>query len=283
MRVSILRTASRRESRRPAAVRSAGLECGFEGLLRADHYFRRWATPTGTGPTDAWVTLAGLARETSRIRLGTLVASATSPAARSAGDHRGAGGRDERWPARSRHRRRLVRTGAPVLRHRVSQPRGALQPARRAARHRHRALGDPRGERFTYHGRYYRLDDAPALPKPRQQPHPPIILGGRGQRRTRTWWRFADEYNMPFKSVAEAAMLYKRVAEACDRIGRTRPLVPAGVVVAMWTVTAEAQRRAAPLHEERTAAGGSGDRLAGTGGGSAGEYAALGVSRCTCG
>jgi alkanesulfonate monooxygenase SsuD/methylene tetrahydromethanopterin reductase-like flavin-dependent oxidoreductase (luciferase family) len=50
---------------------------GFEGFLRADHYQSMEADGGQPGPTDAWVTLAGMARDTSRIRLGTLVSSAT--------------------------------------------------------------------------------------------------------------------------------------------------------------------------------------------------------------
>ena len=43
---------------------------GFSGFFRSDHYLRMGDGDPGPGPTDAWVTLAGLARETSRVRLG---------------------------------------------------------------------------------------------------------------------------------------------------------------------------------------------------------------------
>src|SRR5580704_10818810 len=56
-----------------ARVTEAG---GFDALFRSDHYLTMGGDGL-PGPTDAWVTLAGLARETSRIRLGTLVTSAT--------------------------------------------------------------------------------------------------------------------------------------------------------------------------------------------------------------
>jgi alkanesulfonate monooxygenase len=50
---------------------------GFDGFFRSDHYRHMGDRDGLPGPTDAWITLAGLARETSRIRLGTLVNSAT--------------------------------------------------------------------------------------------------------------------------------------------------------------------------------------------------------------
>ncbi len=112
----------------------------------------------------------------------------------------------------------------------------------------------PVGESFSYRGDHYQLVDAPALPKPVQLPAPPIIVGGRGPKRTpELAARYADEFNMPFKSVAETARAYQRVAEACDRTGRVGAgepplLLSAGVVVALGRTDAEAQRRAAPLH-----------------------------------
>ena len=87
-----------------------------------------------------------------------------------------------------------------------------------------------------------------------QQPGPPVIVGGRGPKRTpELAARYADEFNMPFKSVAETASAYDRVREACDRTGRDAsgraPLtLSAGIVVAIGRTDAEAQRRAAPLH-----------------------------------
>jgi alkanesulfonate monooxygenase SsuD/methylene tetrahydromethanopterin reductase-like flavin-dependent oxidoreductase (luciferase family) len=112
----------------------------------------------------------------------------------------------------------------------------------------------PVGETYSWAGEHYRLVDAPALPKPVQQPGPPVIVGGRGPKRTPDLAaRYADEFNMPFKSVEETAEAYDRVREACDRAGRAEsgraPLVlSAGIVVAIGRTDAEAHRRAAPLH-----------------------------------
>ena len=117
-------------------------------------------------------------------------------------------------------------------------------------------MGTPPGETYSFTGDHYRLVDAPALPKPVQVPGPPIIVGGRGPKRTpELAARYADEFNMPFKSVADTAEAYDRVREACERTGRAEsgraPLVlSAGIVVAIGRTDAEAQRRAAPLHEK---------------------------------
>src|SRR6516165_8410692 len=59
------------------AVARAAEELGFDAFFRSDHFLKMGSVTGLPGPTDAWVTLAGLARDTSRIRLGTLVTSAT--------------------------------------------------------------------------------------------------------------------------------------------------------------------------------------------------------------
>jgi alkanesulfonate monooxygenase SsuD/methylene tetrahydromethanopterin reductase-like flavin-dependent oxidoreductase (luciferase family) len=92
------------------------------------------------------------------------------------------------------------------------------------------------------------LADAPALPKPLQKPGPPIIVGGRGPRRTpEIAGRLADEFNMPFKTVAQTAVAFDRVRAAAERHGRELVL-SAGVVVAIGRTRDEAEQRAAPLH-----------------------------------
>src|ERR1039457_6703416 len=63
--------------RRLLAVAQAAENLGFDAFFRSDHYLKMGDVSGLPGPTDAWVTLAGLARETSRIRLGTLMSSAT--------------------------------------------------------------------------------------------------------------------------------------------------------------------------------------------------------------
>jgi alkanesulfonate monooxygenase len=85
----------------------------------------------------------------------------------------------------------------------------------------------PVGERFSFEGRHYKLVDSPALPKPVQKPHPPIIIGGAGTKRTpRLAARYADEFNVPFHSVPDFTKAIDRVKQACQSAGRD----PASIV-----------------------------------------------------
>src|SRR5690349_15037390 len=52
-------------------------DAGFPAFFRSDHYMHTGPAPGRPGPSDAWLTLAALARETTRIRLGTLMSAAT--------------------------------------------------------------------------------------------------------------------------------------------------------------------------------------------------------------
>ncbi|MFG3576691.1 LLM class F420-dependent oxidoreductase [Micromonospora chersina] len=229
-------------------------ETGFEGFFRADHYRSMGDDPGLPGPTDAWLTLAALARETSRIRLGTLVTSATfrlpGPlAVMVAQVDQMSGGRVELGIGAGWYEREHTAYGIPfpAVTERFDRLAEQLEIVTGLWR-------TPPGETYSFTGDHYRLVDAPALPKPVQQPGPPVIVGGRGPKRTpELAARYADEFNMPFKTVAETAAAYERVREACDRTGRTgsgrAPLVlSAGIVVAIGRTDAEAQRRAAPLH-----------------------------------
>jgi F420-dependent oxidoreductase-like protein len=227
-------------------------ECGYEGYLRADHYQSMGADDGLPGPTDAWITLAGLARETTRIRLGTLVTSATfrlpGPlAVMVAQVDQMSGGRVELGLGAGWYEREHTSYGIPFPP--VGDRFDLLEEQLRVVTGLWTA---PPGRRFSHHGRHYRLVDAPALPKPAQTPHPPVIVGGRGPKRTpELAARYADEFNMPFTSVAETTAAFDRVRAACRRVGRPagRPLVlSAGIVVAIGRTDADARRRAAPLH-----------------------------------
>ncbi|WP_433394398.1 LLM class F420-dependent oxidoreductase [Micromonospora sp. KLBMP9576] len=227
---------------------------GFEAFLRADHYQAMGADAGLPGPTDAWLTLAALARETSRIRLGTLVTSATfrlpGPLAIMVAQvDQMSGGRVELGIGAGWYEREHTTYGIPFPAvgerfDRLAEQLEILTGLWRTAP----------GETYSFTGDHYRLVDAPALPKPVQVPGPPIIVGGRGPKRTPDLAaRYADEFNMPFKTVAETAAAYERVREACDRAGRAEsgraPLtLSAGIVVAIGRTDADAQRRAAPLH-----------------------------------
>jgi len=221
---------------------------GFEGYLRADHYQSMGADPGLPGPTDAWLTLAGLARETTRLRLGTLVSCATfrlpGPLAIMVAQVDAmSGGRVELGLGAGWLEREHISYGIPFpsLGERFDRLEEQLAIITGL-------WSTPDGARYSYDGKHYRLLDAPALPKPVQRPGPPIIIGGRGARRTpELAGRFADEFNMPFKTVAETAAAFDRVRAASRRYGRSVTL-SAGIVVALGRTDEEARRRAAPLH-----------------------------------
>jgi F420-dependent oxidoreductase-like protein len=231
-------------------------DCGFDGYLRADHYQAMNDDTRLPGPTDAWLTLAALARETSRIRLGTLVTSATfrlpGPLALMVAQvDQMSDGRVELGLGAGWYEREHISYGIPFPS--IGQRFDRLEEQLAVITG---LWATPIGETFTHRGDHYQLVDAPALPKPVQVPGPPVIIGGRGPKRTpELAARFADEFNMPFKTVAETAEAYERVGEACERTGRTGtgrppPVLSAGIVVAIGRSGAEAQRRAAPLHEK---------------------------------
>ncbi|MFI6783601.1 LLM class F420-dependent oxidoreductase [Micromonospora sp. NPDC050276] len=257
MRVSVF-TEPNRGASYDTQLRFARLveACGYEGFLRADHYQSMGADPGLPGPTDAWLTLAALARETERIRLGTLVTSATfrlpGPlAVMVAQVDQMSGGRVDLGIGAGWYEREHTSYGIPFpsVGERFDRLAEQLEVITGL-------WGTPAGQTYSFTGDHYRLVDAPALPKPVQVPGPPIIVGGRGPKRTpELAARYADEFNMPFKSVAVTAKAYDRVREACERTGRAEsgrdPLVlSAGIVVAIGRTDAEAQRRAAPLHEK---------------------------------
>ncbi|HET9516134.1 MAG TPA: LLM class F420-dependent oxidoreductase [Actinoplanes sp.] len=253
MRVSIFtephRGATYGEQLRLARAAEDG---GFDGYLRADHYQSMSADLGLPGPTDAWATLAGLARETTRIRLGTLVSSVTfrlpGPlAVLVAQVDEMSGGRVELGLGAGWYEREHTSYGIgfPPLGDRFDMLEEQLAVITGL-------WATPVGDRFSFDGKHYRLRDAPALPKPVQRPGPPIIVGGRGPRRTPAIAAtFADEFNLPFKSVADTAEAFARVRAAAEQVGRPadRPLtLSAGIVAAIGRTDAEARRRAAPLH-----------------------------------
>ena len=108
----------------------------------------------------------------------------------------------------------------------------------------------PDGETFSFDGTHYRVSDSPGLPKPAQRPGPPVLLGGAGARRTpRLAARFADEFNMPFHSVADSAAGFARVREACEAAGRNPASLTYSVAqtVCCGKDEAEFRRRAAAI------------------------------------
>lgn len=194
---------------------------GFDGFFRSDHFIG-WSGDGQPGPTDAWTTLAGLARDTRTIRLGTLVTSATFrlPGLLSiqvAGVDQMSAGRVELGIGTGWVDVEHTAYGIPFppLRERFDRLEEQLAIITGLWR-------SPVGSTFSFAGRYYDLVDSPALTKPVQTGGVPIIVGGLGKKRTPDLAaRYAAEYNVPLQSVAETAQLYDAVRAACERIGRS--------------------------------------------------------------
>ncbi|TDC11330.1 LLM class F420-dependent oxidoreductase [Nonomuraea longispora] len=229
-------------------VAQATERLGFDAFFRSDHYQRIGPGDPGPGSTDAWITLAGLARETSRIRLGTLVSPATfrlpGPLAISVAQvDQMSGGRAELGFGTGWYDGEHAAYGIPF------PPTGE-----RFARFEEQLeiiTGLWTAEKtYSFEGSYYRLADSPALPKPVQRPRPPIIIGGFGAKRTpRLAATYADEYNVPFRTLAETKDAFDRVREACESTGRS-VLLSAAQTTIVGADRAEVERRAAAIGEK---------------------------------
>src|SRR6516162_9303167 len=202
------------------SVAQATEQFGFDAFFRSDHYLAM-AGPGLPGPTDAWITLAGLARETSRIRLGTLMSPATfrlpGPLAITVAQvDQMSGGRVELGLGTGWFDAEHTAYGIPFPP--LAERFGALAEQLEVIT----GLWETaEGSTFSFRGTHYTLSGSPALPKPAQRPHPPLLIGGGGQHRTpRLAARFADEYNIPFTSVTGSAAAFGRVREACQEAGR---------------------------------------------------------------
>ncbi|ONI69408.1 LLM class F420-dependent oxidoreductase [Kribbella sp. ALI-6-A] len=258
-------------------------ECGFDAFFRSDHYLVMGDGDGLPGPTDAWITLAGLARETQRIKLGTLVSSATfrNPgvlAISVAQVDQMSGGRVELGLGAGWYEAEHAAYGLdfPDTPGRFDLLTEQLELIT--------GLWDtPVGEKYDFAGKHYQLKDSPALPKPVQQPHPPIIVGGAGKKRTPALAaQYAAEFNAGFRDLDGTKVLFDRVRAACTTAGRdpeTLALSAAHRVV-VGKDDAEVERRAA-------AAGWSVEELhkSGVGGTPAqvvdklGQFAELGADR----
>ena len=205
------------------AVAQAAESLGYSAFFRSDHYLAM-SGDGQPGPTDSWVTLAGIARETSTIRLGTLVTSATfrhpGPLAISVAqvDAMSSGRVDLGIGAGWFEEEHLAYAiPFPPVGERFERLREQLDIITGL-------WNTPGGQTFDYDGTHYTVKDSPALPKPVQDPHPPIIIGGNGPKRTPALVaRFASEYNLAFPALDFVEPQYGRVRAALADAGRAPP------------------------------------------------------------
>jgi F420-dependent oxidoreductase-like protein len=264
------------------AVARTAEACGFGAFFRSDHYLAMNVEGL-PGPTDSWTTLAGLARETSTIRLGTLVSSATfrhpGPLAVTVAQvDQMSGGRVDfglgaGWYA-AEHEAYAI--PFPDLRERFDRLTEQLAVI----------CGlwtTPIGEKFSYSGDHYTVTDSPALPKPVQSPAPPIVIGGAGKKRSAALTaQYAAEFNVPFAPVEDVEAAFGRVRAACADRGRPAGdlTYSAALVVCAGRSDAELARRADNIGRglddlRRDGLAGSPDEVVDK----IGTYAAIGATR----
>jgi F420-dependent oxidoreductase-like protein len=227
-------------------------ETGFDAFFRSDHYLTMGGDGL-PGPTDAWLTLAALARETSRIRLGTLMTAGTfrlpGPLAISVAQvDQMSGGRVELGIGSGWFAAEHAAYGIPfpALGERFDRYEEQLAIITGL-------WGTPPGETFDFHGAYYELSGSPALPKPVQDGGIPILVGGRGKKRTpRLAAQYATEFNVPFGSVEDNVRLFAGVRAACEESGRdpSSMVYSSALVLCVGTDEAELARRAAAIGRE---------------------------------
>jgi alkanesulfonate monooxygenase len=223
---------------------------GCDAYFRSDHYISFTFGDGLPGPTDAWITLAGLARDTTTLRLGTLVSPVTfrlpGPLAIAVAQVDAmSGGRVELGLGAGWNDREHAAYGIPfpstgarfdMLEEQLTILRGLWSA--------------PVGEHVSHAGAQYSLDDSPALPKPVQQPGPPIVMGGFGTRRTPALAaRFADEFNVAFAPPDAYPEIVGRVEAACEAIDRDPASLPTSIAntVLCGTDEAEVERRASAI------------------------------------
>jgi alkanesulfonate monooxygenase len=236
-----------------AAIARAAERLGFGAFFRSDHLLRIKPGNGHPGPTDSWVTLGAIARETSTIRLGTMVTSATFrlpgplAVAVSQVDAMSSGrvdfGLGTGW-FEAEHRAYGI--PFPSFSERFERLEEQLQILTGMWR-------TPAGESFSFDGRHYHLEPGPALPKPHQTPHPPVIVGGLGPRRTPALAaRFASEFNVPFANANITAERVHAVRDACEAAGRDpgELVYSHAITICCGESEADLERRAARIGRE---------------------------------
>ncbi|MFF7066632.1 LLM class F420-dependent oxidoreductase [Streptomyces pseudovenezuelae] len=231
-------------------VAKATEDLGFDAFFRSDHYLRMGDGDGLPGPTDAWITLAGLARETKRIRLGTLMTAATFRlpgvlAIQVAQVDQMSGGRVELGLGAGWFEEEHTAYGIPFPKEKFPRLEEQLEIVTGL-------WATEPGETFDFQGKHYQLTKSPALPKPAQDKIP-VLIGGHGTTRTpRLAARYADEFNMPFASAEDSEAQFGRVRAAAQEAGRAADAITFSnaLVVCVGKDDREVARRAAAIGRE---------------------------------
>ncbi|MFF6805956.1 TIGR03560 family F420-dependent LLM class oxidoreductase [Streptomyces sp. NPDC012616] len=231
-------------------VAKATEDLGFDAFFRSDHYLKMGDVSGLPGPTDAWITLAGLARETKRIRLGTLMTAGTFRlpgvlAIQVAQVDQMSGGRIELGLGAGWFEEEHTAYGIPFPKEKIGRLEEQLEIVTGL-------WATEPGKTFDFHGTYYELTGSPALPKPAQA-KVPVLIGGNGATRTpRLAARFADEFNMPFGTVEDSERQFGRVRAAAEEIGRDADAITLSnaLAVCVGKDDQELARRAAAIGRE---------------------------------
>ncbi len=203
---------------------------GFHAFVRSDHWLSLegdWRKPA----TDAWTTLAGLARETHHIRLGTMVSPVTfrlpiALAKTVATVDEMSGGRVELGIGAGWYEPEHERLGIPF--HSRAERFEMLEEQLQVL------IGLWTEDTFTFCGRHYQLRDAICEPKPVQSPHPPIVVGGYGKPKlVRIAAQYADELNLDSPSPDGCREVFGRLDAACRAAGRDPKTVHRSAML-MW-------------------------------------------------
>ncbi|SDH10623.1 probable F420-dependent oxidoreductase, Rv1855c family [Lentzea fradiae] len=227
-------------------------DAGYGAFFRSDHYLKMGSADGLPGPTDPWITFAGLARDTSRIRLGTLMTAATfrypGPLAISVAQvDQMSGGRVEFGIGAGWYEAEHTAYGIPFPAVGERFERYEEQLAIITG-----LWETPLGGTFSFEGKHYSLTDAPALPKPAQE-HVPVLIGGTGARRTPALAAsYATEFNLPFVGIDKAVEQFARVDAACAEMDRdpSEIIRSAALVACVGRTDADVARRAAAIGRE---------------------------------
>ena len=226
------------------AVARTAEDAGLEAYFRSDHY-ASFPGESGQPTTDAWTTVAGLARETERIRLGVLVSPVTfripgslAKVIQTADEM--SGGRVEAglgagWNAEEHAQ---LGIGFPPLGERYDMLEEELAIL-------HGLWTEPDG--WSYDGTQWQVRNAMRHGQiaRNDRRHPHIILGGKGMPRLAGLVaRYADEFNLNSASPDDATSAYGRVREACRAVGRDPDEVVYSAMTGVLVAETESDLRA---------------------------------------